>query len=99
MGGIRREERQAKPGHKRGGTHTWCCRSGSFQDPDPRLDPGCPRIWIRIINYSNEHNKIDWKGKLNTVCLFLGPVGPTDKENKVKMNKKYCFRFTTSLNQ
>jgi hypothetical protein len=31
----------------------------------------------------------------NTFCV--GPVGPTDKENEVKMYKKYCFRYITSF--
>jgi hypothetical protein len=26
-------------------------------------------------------------------AFWLGPVGPTDKENQVKMFKKYCFRY------
>jgi hypothetical protein len=29
----------------------------------------------------------------NTFCV--GPVGPTDKENQVKMYKTYCFRYIT----
>jgi hypothetical protein len=27
----------------------------------------------------------------NTFCM--GPVRPTDKENQVKVYKKYCFRY------
>jgi hypothetical protein len=30
-------------------------------------------------------------------AFWLGPVGPTDKENQVKMYKKYCFRYITFL--
>ncbi len=30
-------------------------------------------------------------------AFCLGPVGPTDKENQVKMYKKDCFRYITSL--
>jgi hypothetical protein len=30
-------------------------------------------------------------------AFWLGPVGPTDKENQVKMYKTYCFRYITSL--
>jgi hypothetical protein len=26
-------------------------------------------------------------------AFWLGPVGPTDKENQVKLFKKYCFRY------
>ncbi len=31
----------------------------------------------------------------NTFCV--GPVEPTDKENEVKMYKKYCFRYVHYL--
>ncbi len=48
------------------------------------------------VSYSNEHNTINWKGKFNKV-FWLGPVGPTDKENQVQMYKKYCFRYIISL--
>ncbi len=27
----------------------------------------------------------------------MGPVGPGDKENQVKMYKKYCFRYIGNL--
>jgi hypothetical protein len=30
---------------------------------------------------------------------FLTPGGPSDKENQVKMYKKYHFRYITSLKQ
>jgi hypothetical protein len=43
-----------------------------FQDPGSDPFPGVLRSGS--ISYSNEHNKINWKG-------------PTDKENKVKMYK------------
>jgi hypothetical protein len=33
----------------------------------------------------------------NTFCV--GPVEPNDKENEVKMYKKYCFRDITHLKQ
>ncbi len=65
-----------------------------FQDPDPF--PGV--LGSGSINYSNKHKKINWKGKFNkVVCLWLGPVGPTDKENQVEMLEKYCFKYITSL--
>ncbi len=49
------------------------------------------------MSYSNEHNKINWQGKFNKVRLLFGPVGPTAEGNQVKMYKKCCFRFITSL--
>jgi hypothetical protein len=57
-----------------------------FQDPDQGV------LASRSIRYSNEHSKINWKEKFNKVCLIMGPVEPTDKENQVKMYKKYCFK-------
>jgi hypothetical protein len=30
-------------------------------------------------------NKINWKEKFNKVCLCLGPTGPNNKENHVKI--------------
>ncbi len=35
------------------------------------------------------------KKEYGTFCV--GPVGPTDKEIQVKVCKKYCFRYITSL--
>ncbi len=51
--------------------------------------------------YNAEHNKINWKGKFNSVpyAFWLGLVGPTDKENQVKMYKKNFFRYITFLKQ
>jgi hypothetical protein len=37
------------------------------------------------VSYSNEHNKINWRENLTKYAFWLGPVGPTDKENQVKM--------------
>jgi hypothetical protein len=34
---------------------------------------------------------------LTKKAFWLGPVGPIDKENQVKMLKKYGFRYITSL--
>ncbi len=48
--------------------------------------PGC--LGSGSISYSNEHNKINWTGKFQSMP-FLSPVGPTDKENKVHMYRKY----------
>ncbi len=49
------------------------------------------------ISCSSELNKINWKGKLTKNTFWLGPVGPTDKENQVNLYKKYRFRYITSL--
>ncbi len=70
-----------------------CCGSGSvsipniFQYPDPGSVPGCLGSRSRSIKYSNEQNKIIWKGKFNKYAVCFGPVGPTDKENQAKMYK------------
>jgi hypothetical protein len=65
----------------------------SVSDPDPFQGV----LGSGSVSYSNKHNKINWKRKFNKVCLLLGLVGPTDKENQVKMYKKYCFRYIISL--
>ncbi len=43
-----------------------------FKDPDPL--PGVLESGSRSVSYSNEHNKINWKGKFNKVlvCLLVG---------------------------
>ncbi len=53
---------------------------------DPYYLPGSGSV-----SYSNEHNNITWKEKFNKVqyAFLLGPVEPTDKENQVKVYKKY----------
>jgi hypothetical protein len=75
---------------------------GSVADPDPFLNvprsgsvPECSRIRIRKL--LNEHNKINWKGKLTKYAFLLGPPGHTDKENQFNMYKKYCFSYITYL--
>jgi hypothetical protein len=42
------------------------------------------------VTYANEHNSVN---RMTTYACWLGPSGPTDKENQVKMNKKYRFRY------
>jgi hypothetical protein len=37
--------------------------------------------------------KLTVRENLTKYAFCLGPVGPIDKENQVKMYKKYCFRF------
>jgi hypothetical protein len=55
------------------------------------------------VSYSYEHHKINWKGKFNKKCLQSGSWQTcstcmyTDSENQVKMSKKYCFGYITSL--
>ncbi len=41
--------------------------------------------------------KLTGRENLTKYAFWLGPVGPTDKENKVNMYKKDCFRYITSL--
>ncbi len=73
-----------------------CCGSARiriiFLDPDPGSVPECPGSGSGSISYANEHNKMNWKGKYNNYAFCFGPVRPTDKENQVKMYKKYCYR-------
>jgi hypothetical protein len=67
-----------------------CCGSGRihiiFQDPDPF--PGCLGSGSRTVSYSNRKTKLTGRENLikNTFCV--GPVGPNDRENQVKMYKK-----------
>jgi hypothetical protein len=61
-----------------------CCRSGSV-----KFFSGSGS---GSISYCHEHNKITWKRELNKEYLLCGfCVGPTDKENEVKMYKKVLF--------
>ncbi len=41
--------------------------------------------------------KLTGRENLTKSAFWLGPGGPTDKENLVKMYKKYCFRYISSL--
>jgi hypothetical protein len=41
--------------------------------------------------------KFTGRENLTKYAFWLGPVGPTDKENQVKIKKKDCFRYSTSL--
>jgi hypothetical protein len=41
--------------------------------------------------------KLTGRENLTNCTFWLGPVGPTDKENQVKMYKKYCIRYITHL--
>jgi hypothetical protein len=41
--------------------------------------------------------KLTGRENLTKYAFWLGPLGPTDKENQVKMYEKYCFRYKTSL--
>jgi hypothetical protein len=43
--------------------------------------------------------KLTRRENLIQYTFWLGPGGPTDKENQVKMYIKYCFRYITSLIQ
>jgi hypothetical protein len=79
-----------------------CCESGSvqiriiFQDLDPFLD--VLGSGSGSVSYFNEYNKIYWKENSTKHAFWLGPGGPTDKENQVNMSRKYCFRNISSLN-
>jgi hypothetical protein len=66
-------------------------------------------LWIRIrkdpdhfsgsgsVSYSNGSKKLKGRKNLTKNTFCVGPVGPTDKENQVKVCKKYCLRYITSL--
>jgi hypothetical protein len=41
--------------------------------------------------------KLIGRENLTKYAFWLGPGGPTDKENQVKMYKKYFFRDITPL--
>jgi hypothetical protein len=75
-----------------------CCGTGSiririiFQDPD--LLPGC--LGSRSVSYSNSTTKLTGRENLTKNTFCVGPVGPNEKENQVKMYKKYCLRYITS---
>jgi hypothetical protein len=70
-----------------------CCGSGYiricviFQDPDPF--PGC--LGSGSVSFSNGKTKLTGRENLSKQTFCVGPVGPNDKENQVKMYKKYCF--------
>jgi hypothetical protein len=57
-----------------------------FQDPDPFPGSGLMST-----------TKLTGRENLTTNTFCVGPVGPTDKENQVKMHKKYRSRYITSL--
>jgi hypothetical protein len=38
----------------------------------PRSVPECSLIQIRILLYSTEHKKVNWKEKFDNICLLLG---------------------------
>jgi hypothetical protein len=45
------------------------------------------------VSYSNGTEKLKGSENLTKNTFCAGPVGPIDKENRVKMCKKYCFRY------
>jgi hypothetical protein len=49
------------------------------------------------LSYSNGTTKLTGRKNLTKNTFCVGPVGPTDKENRAKIYKKYCFRYITSL--
>jgi hypothetical protein len=57
--------------------------------------PGC--LGSGFVSYSNGTTKLLGRENLTKNTFCVGPVRPTDKENQVKMYKKYCFRYITSL--
>ncbi len=61
-------------------------RTQVFQDPDP--DP-----LITLMSTT----KLTGRENLTKCAFWLGPGGPTDRENQIKMYKKYCFMYITSL--
>jgi hypothetical protein len=70
----------------------------SVADLDRNLDPyHFPGSVSGSVSFSNEEKKITGKENLTKYVFWLGPGGPTDKENQVKMYKNYCFRYITFL--
>jgi hypothetical protein len=64
-----------------------------FQDPDPF--PGC--IGSGSVSRYNGTTKLTGRENLTKKTFCAGPSGPTDKENQLKMYKKYSFRYITYL--
>jgi hypothetical protein len=72
-----------------------CCGCGSYNlsrsgsvPEDPDSDPKATLMSTTKLTGRENLTK-------NTFCV--GPVGPNDKENQVKIYKKYCLRYITSL--
>jgi hypothetical protein len=61
-------------------------------------DPG-PFLSVSVFRFYSSHSRSNWIGKYNMYACCLAPGMPTDKENQVKMFKKYRFRYITSLHQ
>jgi hypothetical protein len=66
-----------------------------FKDPEPSL--GC--LGFGSVSYSNGTPKLTGRENLTKNTCCVAHVGPIDKENQVKMYKKYCFRYISSLKQ
>jgi hypothetical protein len=66
--------------------------------PDPY---NFPWVFSDTDPYSTlmSRKKLTGKEILTTYACWLGPSGPVDKVNQVKMYKKYCLRDITSLKQ
>ncbi len=76
-------------------------------DPDPQGSVSFSRIrdpykgvlgsGSGSISFFMSTTKLTGRENLTKYAFCVGPVGPTDKENQVKMYKKICFRYITSL--
>ncbi len=66
-----------------------CCGSGPYNSGSGSV-PACFQIC--------KQTKPTGREDLTTHASWLGPGRPTDKENQVKMYKKYLFRYFTCLN-
>ncbi len=77
-----------------------CCGSGSvsfLRDPDllPPPPPGC--LGSGSVSCSNGITELTGRENLTKNTFCVGPVGPTDKENQLKVFKSTFFRYITSL--
>ncbi len=67
-----------------------------FQDPD--TFPGILGSGFRFVSYSlRSKTKLSGRENLTKYAFFLGPVGPTDKENQVKMIKSTVLGTTVRI--
>jgi hypothetical protein len=76
----------------------------SFADLDPYIflririhSCGCPGSGF--VSYSNGIKKFKGRENLTKNTFCVGSIGPTSKENQVKVCKTYCFRYITCLKQ
>jgi hypothetical protein len=74
----------------------------SVVNPDPLESVSFPQIRIRSLVFPDPDPALKSttvRENLTMYACSLGHCWPTDKENQVKMSKKYLFRYIASLKQ